>query len=158
MPVQWRNCVIMLTSKMCEVSSKLSVYVSRRWILMQFRHAAFVKHQRVSSAQDAAKPTAKHALKGGTVELEREIIVYSSSRVWLQRQSRYLSLLMMLLTKIILFGAQLNTAYYHFVFVMCREKTAVVWDSGSVFSLTSLHGWQEKVIAAVFNGWNSIMI
>ena len=32
--------------------------------------------------------------------------------------------------------------YYHFVLVMCREKTMVDWDSGSVFSLASLHGWQ----------------
>ena len=32
-------------------------------MLMQFRSVVSVKRQRVSSAQDAAKPTAKHALK-----------------------------------------------------------------------------------------------
>ena len=50
---------------------------------------ASVEHQQVSSAQDAAKPTVKDALKGGTVELEREIIKDSSSRGRLQGQ--YLS-------------------------------------------------------------------
>ena len=45
-----------------------------------FRSAVSVERQRVSSAQNVAKPTVKDALKGGTVELERKITKYSSSR------------------------------------------------------------------------------
>ena len=143
-PVQRSNCVIMSSSRTCEVSSKSPLYVSRRWTLILFRIAASVELQRVSSAQNAARPTAKHALKGDTVGLERKIMKYSSSRGQLQMHSRYLSLSTMQTKKVILFGAQLNSIY-SLPFVLH-------------FQLTSLHGWQEKVIAAVLDGRNSVVI
>lgn len=134
-PVQRSNCVIMSSSRTCEVSSKSLLYVSRRWTLILFRIVASVELQRVSSAQNAAKPTAKHALKGDTVGLERNIMKYSSSRGQLQIHSRYLSLSTMQTKKVILFGTQLNSIYsLPFVLFMCREKTTVDWDSRSAFS------------------------
>ena len=54
-PVQRSNCVIMSSSRTCEVSSKSPLYVSRRWTLILFRIAASVELQRVSSAQNAAR-------------------------------------------------------------------------------------------------------
>ena len=70
----------MSSSRTCEVSSKSPLYVSRRWTLILFRIAASVELQRVSSAQNVAKPTVKHALKGDTVGLERNIMKYTAAQ------------------------------------------------------------------------------